>query len=395
MNLSAIWEVIGVLIALATLPGTLELFALTTASLFWKSPQTPEEPPVLKIAILIPAHNEESNIQECLRSLLTSETGLNQVQIVVIADNCTDQTSRKATELGARVLNRTDPENRGKGHALSYAFQKLLTEQFNAFIVIDADTTVENNFIQSFSSLFSKGADAIQCRNLPVAPEESPRNRLMNLALLAFNVTRPRGRNKLGFSSGIFGNGFGLSRRTLESVPYHPGSIAEDLEYHISLVRNGIMVMFADDTTVRSLFPHDEKTASVQRSRWEGGRFRVMINCVPTLIKDFLKGKVFCLESLFDLLTLPLVFHVALIVLAALTSKWGRLYSYCALCVVVFHVFSTIITSGSRQDFKAMMVAPIYIIWKIAKLPLILKTTGKNATWVRTPRQEKRKEKKP
>ncbi len=396
MNMSIAWEVIGVLMALATLPGTLELFALTTASLFWTSPPTPEGLHALKIAILIPAHNEESNIQECLRSLLTSELGLNQVQIVVVADNCTDQTSRKAAEMGVRVLERTDLKNKGKGHALSYAFQKLLTEPFDAFIVLDADSVVENNFIHHFSVLFGNGADAVQCRYLPDAPDKSPRSRLMNLALLAFHVIRPRGRAKLGFSAGIFGNGFGLSRHALEAVTYHPSSIAEDLEYHISLVRQGITVIFEDNTTVRTLFPHDESTASVQRSRWEGGRFRIMAEKVPSLIREIFHGKFFCMEVLFDLLTLPLGYHVTLVLLSViLPSGFGRIYACIAICIAGFHVISAIVTAGSREDFKALLIAPLYILWKIAKLPLILKTTGKNATWVRTPRQEKRKEKKP
>ena len=396
MNMSVTWEVIGVFFALATLPGTLELFALTAASMFWKNTPTPEIPSSPNIAVVIPAHNEAATIQECLGSLQACRAETSRVQLIVVADNCTDQTVRKTTEMDARVLERNDPKNRGKGHALSYAFRKLLAEPFDAFIVLDADSVVETNFINRFSALFGNGANAVQCRYLPKAPDESLRSRLMNLALIAFHVIRPRGRAMLGFSSGIFGNGFGLSRHALEVVPYHPGSIAEDLEYHISLVRQGITVTFENNTTVRTLFPHDERTASIQRSRWEGGRFRVMADNVPNLVKEVFQGNRFCLEVLFDLLTLPLGYHVTLIALSAITpSAFGRIYACFAICVVGFHVISAIITAGSRQDFKALLVAPFYILWKIARLPLILKTTGKNATWVRTPRQEKGKEKTP
>ena len=69
----------------------------------------------------------------------------------------------------------------------------------------------------------------------------------MNIALLAFNVMRPRGRDRLALSCGILGNGFALRRETIEAVPYEAGSVVEDLEYHLRLVRAGKKVQFADE----------------------------------------------------------------------------------------------------------------------------------------------------
>ena len=66
----------------------------------------------------------------------------------------------------------------------------------------------------------------------------------MNVALLAFNVLRPRGRARWGLSCGILGNGFGLARKTLEAVPYDASSVVEDLEYHLRVVESGRRVEF-------------------------------------------------------------------------------------------------------------------------------------------------------
>jgi cellulose synthase/poly-beta-1,6-N-acetylglucosamine synthase-like glycosyltransferase len=396
MSLSSVWEILGAVLVLATMPGTLELFALTVASLFWKAAPACNTSSALNIAVVIPAHNEELNIRQCLESLLACEFGSNQIQAIVVADNCTDHTGPIAGQMGARVLTRNDIEHRGKGFALSFAFKQLLNEPFDAFIVLDADSRVEKNFIHCFSDCFRNGAPAVQCRYLPAAPNQSLRARVMNLALLAFHVIRPRGRSRLGFSAGIFGNGFGLSRRVLETVPYAPGSITEDLEYHISLVRSGQSVVFEDRTTVRALFPQDENAAVIQRSRWEGGRFRILISSVPNLFKDIFHGKRSGLEALFDLLTLPLAFHIFLLALTAMAFPGlVRGYACCALAIVGFHVISAIATAGSRQDAVALIVAPFYIIWKIIRLPLILKATQKSTGWVRTPRHKKQKEKMP
>lgn len=391
MNLSILWSVSGALIALAILPGTLELFFLTVASLFWKNAPAAETPSALNIAVVIPAHNEEHNIGPCIESLMACDSGTNRVQPVVVADNCTDDTAGKATVPGVHVLQRTDPEKQGKGHALSFAFIRLLKESFDAFIVLDADSLVEKNFILRFAALFHAGAMAVQCRYLPASTHHSLRARVMKIALLCFHIVRPRGRGRLGFSAGIFGNGFGLSREALELVPYHPSTIAEDLEYHISLTRKGVRVVFEDQTTVWSLFPGDESTATVQRSRWEGGRFRLMVNSIPALIGDLYRGKPSSLEALFDLLTLPLAFHVTLIVMAAIfSSGLFQGYAFWALGVVCFHVATAIIIAGNRKDIIALMVVPFYIIWKIIRLPIILKAAGKNTRWARTPRLKDR-----
>ena len=396
MNLTAAWDTLGFLLALATLPGSLELLTLTAAGLFWKP-----EPPLnfasaLNLAVVIPSHNEEANIQSCLESLLACEFGGNRVQTVVVADNCTDRTAPIATRMGARVLNRNSADRRGKGFALSFAFEQLLKEPFDAFIILDADTLVEKNFIHCFADQFSRGAMAVQCRYLPADPGQSIRTGLMNLALIAFHVIRPRGRNRLGFSAGIFGNGFGLSRRALETTPYAPGSITEDLEYHISLVRNGHRVLFEDRTTVRSLFPEDETTASVQRSRWEGGRFRLMRSSIPILLKDLLRGKRPGLEALFDLTTLPLAFHVTLAILTALAFTGPvRGYACLALAVVCFHLISAIVAAGGWRDVAILLAAPGYMLWKIVRLPITFNASRKDAKWIRTPRQKRQKGKTP
>jgi cellulose synthase/poly-beta-1,6-N-acetylglucosamine synthase-like glycosyltransferase len=391
MTLSLLCDILGGALALATLPGTLELIALTSASLFWK-PAPPSDTPIpLNLAVVIPAHNEEATIPSCLESLMACDPGGHRFQPVVVADNCSDRTGLVASRMGARVLTRTDPERRGKGAALSHAFRLLLQEPFDAFIVVDADSRVDNNFISCLAGLFARGAMAVQCRYLPDATGRSLRSRLMNLALISFHVVRPRGRSMLGFSAGLFGNGFGLARGALLKVPYQAGSIAEDLEYHVSLVRHGIRVVFADATTAWSAFPQDENTATVQRSRWEGGRFRIMINSIPGLLRDCLRKKRAGTEALFDLLTLPLAFHVTLILLSAMAPPApARGYAFVALGVVAFHVVSAIAIAGTRRDVMALLAAPPYIVWKLIKLPFILKTARKDARWVRTPRQNPR-----
>ena len=117
-----------------TLPGTLELLTLTLAALLPKKGLVTErsiKPSALpKLVIVIPAHNEAEGITACLVNLQAGLHKTSACDLVVIADNCQDDTADRAIKAGARVLVRQDEVKRGKGYALDHAFQILLAEHY-------------------------------------------------------------------------------------------------------------------------------------------------------------------------------------------------------------------------------------------------------------------------
>ncbi|HNJ40456.1 MAG TPA: glycosyltransferase family 2 protein [Acidobacteriota bacterium] len=379
---------------IVTLPGTIELLLLTVGAIVGKfttarypNQETPTTS-LLKLGVVIPAHNEAGGIAACVKSVLACQAAGVDLQVVVIADNCTDMTAQFAKEAGARVIVRMDQANRGKGFALDVAFGRLLREGIEAFVVIDADTEVEPNFITEMAHAFQQGADAVQCRYLVNNAQFTFRTRLMNVALLAFNVLRPLGRNAIGCSAGIFGNGFGLSATTLCEVPYSARSVVEDLEYHLKLVKAGKQVRFLNSTTVRAEMPAGGRAAQTQRSRWEGGRIRMMLDFAPSLIRDIARGERRLIEPLLDLLLLPLAFHVVLLAsLMLVPNPFLKIYAASSLALVLFHVLSAVwVGEGTKNDVLALLGAPLYILWKMTMVRSVVRSSRKKAEWVRTER---------
>jgi cellulose synthase/poly-beta-1,6-N-acetylglucosamine synthase-like glycosyltransferase len=74
---------------------------------------------VPETCILIPAHDEAGIIAETLERLgpVLSET---TTRVVVVADNCTDETAAIVRQKGFEVLERFDTDRRGKGFALAF-----------------------------------------------------------------------------------------------------------------------------------------------------------------------------------------------------------------------------------------------------------------------------------
>jgi cellulose synthase/poly-beta-1,6-N-acetylglucosamine synthase-like glycosyltransferase len=387
------WQLIVVssILILLTLPGTIELAMITIAGMLPSRDQLPTaiSTGIGKLAIVIPAHNEATTIVRCVHSIgACVPPDAVETEVVVVADNCSDATADLARGADARVLVRSDSSRRGKGFALKFAFQTLLDEGFDAVVIIDADSVVDSNLLLEVVRLFRMGADGVQVRYVVLNPDDSTRTRLMNVAFMAFNVLRARGRARMNLSVGIFGNGFGLSSATLKAVPYDSQSLVEDLEYHLRLVQAGKKIVFADRTHVRAEMPIGGRGVSTQRARWEGGRLRTALENLPRLLGGVISGKSGLLEPAFELLLLPLAFHITLLGLTALMPfVLARIYALFALALVAFHVVAGILVGGGDwRDFSALLSAPFYVAWKLASLPKTVQSARSVAPWVRTER---------
>ena len=147
------------------------------------------------------------------------------------------------------------------------------------------------------------------------------------------------GRDRLGLSSGILGNGFAISARTLAAVPYEAFSVVEDLEYHLHLVAAGRRVSFLEYAVVSAELPVSGSGETSQRSRWEGGRIRVARMWFLPLLKQVVSGRLSMIEPLLDLAGLPLAFGVSVLIAACFVPIDAvRIYAAASLTVVAGHV---------------------------------------------------------
>jgi len=382
---------------LATLPGTLYLLVLSIAGLRGGLLPRDSMPGAgtcvensASIAIIVPAHNESSGIARTVQSLCEIARRDGAATVVVIADNCTDDTTGNARAMGARVLERQDDARRGKGYALDFAFRTLASEGFYGYVVIDADSVAEANLLSVIRSHFAAGAKAVQTRYTVLNADQSPRTQMAELALCAFNCLRPRARHALGLSAGILGNGFALRRSVLDEIPYSATSVVEDLEYHLKLIAQGVRVHFADQTVVRGEMPVAAAGQSTQRSRWEGGRLRMLFDHAGSLARRSLGGQGRFLEPLLELLLLPLGYHALLLLcLVLVPAMEAKALGLFGLLVLAGHVIAATRVGGLPYTCLGSIVLhlPKYFVWKLAMLRRTLRASQTTTRWVRTDRE--------
>src|SRR4029077_15010006 len=142
-------------------------------------------------------------------------------RVLVVADNCSDATAALARAAGAQVLERNDPEHRGKGYALAYAFAASRAHgRADAVVVVDADSEASTNLLEASAARIEAGAEVVQAHYGVLNARASWRTRLMSIAMTSFHRVRSRARERLGLSCGIRGNGWCITHRLLRHVPY-------------------------------------------------------------------------------------------------------------------------------------------------------------------------------
>jgi 1,2-diacylglycerol 3-beta-glucosyltransferase len=394
-----ILRVVDICATMASVPavlaaGYLELLAVMSIPNRGRRP--PKTHPFFDV--IIPAHDEEAQIAATVADVLSIDYPRESFHVVVVADNCTDATAEIARASGAEVLERIDPDKRGKGYALACAFAKSLERgRAHAVVVVDADTYVSKNLLQAFAARLEAGEEIVQAEYCVRNPNVSWRTRLMVIALALFHTLRSRARESLGVSCGLRGNGMGFSSRVLRDVPYNAFSIVEDVEYGIRLGEAGYRVAYVGEAAVLGEMVAKGADARSQRQRWESGRRDLARAHGWRLIRRGLAERSGLLLDLgADLLLPPLTRITMWIVLGLTTSvvvatlglrsgitPFAWLPWTAAAIGVVAYVLRGVQLSGvGVRGVLDLFWAPVFVAWKLL-LPAV-----RPPTWVRTTREK-------
>ncbi len=389
---------VHLLLALVALPPALACLYILLLTL--PSARLPRPRPAqrtLRFDIIVPAHDEAAVIERVVASLSRLDWPREQFRILVVADNCSDDTGARAAAAGATVLTRHDASLRGKGYALQFGMARSAADGYaDAVVVVDADTGVSPNLLEAFAARIEQGAQAMQANYGVLNPDDSWRTRIITIAYGAFHAVRSRSRERMGVSCGLRGNGMGFTRELLERHPFRIFSMTEDLEYGIVLGLAGVRIHYVDEAAADAELLVGGAGADSQRQRWEGGRMAVARAYIGKLLAQAArKRSAVCLELACDLLTLPLGYIamqvVAAGVLAALASFWfASALPWLWLALAMFAVLLLHVLRGWQlcplglRGLLALVQAPFFVAWKLYAL---LRNRG-NKTWVKTRRND-------
>jgi 1,2-diacylglycerol 3-beta-glucosyltransferase len=255
-------------------------------------PSARETPSDLRFALVMPAHNEGDGIEEALRACSALDFPKSQFELVVVADNCTDDTVDVLRAHGVRYLERHDTERRGKGYALRFAFDELMSEDFDAFVVLDADCWLAPHALRRFACELDHGARVLQANYVVSNADASPISYALAVGNAIENDLYYAPKSDLGWVVALRGTGMVFRREVLQEHPWGAYSIVEDLDYTMALYRAGVPVMYVADVDVYSPFPESIEQLRVQRERWAGGNVQMTkTSAVKLLLEGASRGR--------------------------------------------------------------------------------------------------------
>jgi hypothetical protein len=349
----------------------------------------------LRFVVLVPAHDEEGGIRATLDSLAGCRYPAAKRRVVVIADNCTDQTAACARAAGVEAWERHDPAQRGKGFALIWALERLRAEgaSFEAVVVIDADCIASPNMLSAIDARLRSGASALQVNYLAANPEVSRASALRFGGFALMNTVRFLGKQRLGLSCGLVGTGMAFTRDLLAREPWTATGLVEDGEYHLRLVLAGERAEFVADASVSSAVPTSLRAGSDQQARWEQGKLELIRHWSPRLVwSGLVRRDVVRVHAGLECLVPPQSLIAAGSVASAAAGLLLGSRRLLALSAATLAGQSIFVLAGLRlvrapaAVYRALLLAPALVLGKVTLYARLLRGRGPTA-WVRTERE--------
>lgn len=325
--------------------------------------------PQIRFAIVIPAHDEEAVLPQTLRSIQDSDYPQNLVQVLVVADNCTDRTATVAREFGASCIERTDAVHRGKGFALAHGIPRALDQDPDAVMILDADCRLDPLALRELDREVQAGAAAVQAAVTMGDPTSGPAGVVMAVGSEIENGIQA-GISRLGGSIRLRGTGMAFRRQVLERFPWQSFGLTEDAEYGAKLRQGGVTVRFVPTAGVRNSPPVGVADLCKQRERWRAALLVGGLSWYDRVITSK-----------------PLILaHLGLtLILAGLTSFEFLGWALALLAMTGWVYFRAMHRVGLRT-------AEVLSLWKtpgiVAKLAWVTARgfAVRGGEWVRTPR---------
>jgi len=389
LNLLLMVAAVALLVPIVVL--AVECFA---AVMPWRGRTAAGGPARPRIAVLIPAHDEEPVIGQTLKTVLPQLGDGDRV--IVVADNCSDGTARIARETGATVIERVDEQRRGKGYAIDFGVRYLEADPPDVVILVDADCTVGEGALDMLARAAGgtgRPVQAIYLMELPAGA--SVQDRVSAFAFRVKNLVRPMGAARLGMPCFLTGTGMGFPWAVIRGASVASGNIVEDMQLGIDLTIGGHAPLLCTGARVFGCLPQHRSAAVTQRTRWEHGHLLTIRTQVPRLLGEaFGHAKMGLLAMALDLCVPPLSFLVlfwsglSVAILVAWVLGAGRMAGIAVAGGWVL-LAGALLTAwaGFVRDILpvgALLGIPLYVLRKV---PLYVAFwRRRQGAWVRTSR---------
>lgn len=309
----------------------------------------------MSITALIPAHNESDQIRMSIKGLQSQTVAPSR--IVVICDNCTDDTEEIARSMGVECFI-TENNSDKKAGALNQAMSAVLAEGVGHIICVDADTEVSPQFIESAMAEFTrdKSVGAVGGVFFGQKPSGLLETFQYNEYVRFARTIEMSGKTKvLSGTASIFRADVLRELVAARGAVYDPRALTEDMEVGLAIKTLGYTLRSPVACSCTTELMPTWKSLDDQRVRWYRGAIENLLTYGVTRVTVSYWGQQLML--LVSAVMLYLYISMTVLGLTMGVVGFSPFWSSVGLIFVVERVV-TVWKAGWRSRLLALVILP-------------------------------------
>lgn len=344
-----------------------------------------------RFVILYPAYKEDRVIGNAISNFLEQDYPKSCYDVVVISDQMQDDTINRLKSMPVTLLE-VHFQQSSKAKAMQYAMENLDKNTYDMVVIMDADNTVEPNFLHELNKAYHSGCLVIQAHRM--AKNLNTDTAILDAVSEEINNSIFRkGHVRLGLSAALIGSGMAIDFKWFKKNIFKLQTAGEDKELEALLLKENIFIEYLEHVNVYDEKTQKDSTFYNQRRRWLASQLFAIKNNIGKLPGALFDGKFDYANKICQWMMLPRVLllgFIGIISIIVLLYQWTWAIKWFILELLLVITLSLAVPDYLvNEQFKKA-------VWKAPKLFLLMtlnlfRLKGVNKKFIHTEHGENNK----
>lgn len=275
-----------------------------------------------RFAVIIPAYKDDEYIQKAVFSILKQEYPIDCYDIYVVSEQMSEQTNSFLSEQPITLMQANFHGKGTKMRAVKAAIKHLPEGLYDMVLIMNADNTVEPNFLEMMNDAYSSGSNAIQAHRIRL--ERSNNSSMLNAISDEINNCIYRsGHVNLGLSSSLNGSGMAFDFDWIKGIIDQVNDNDDEKAFEALLLRDRIYVDYLDKAIVYATRKENRRKFYAQRRNWIIAHYHSLFTNLHRLPGAILSGNFDYADRILNWITFPRTLLLLVIAVMGGLSSWS------------------------------------------------------------------------